>query len=144
MDKCCQNKKYRASTIVLCLWRIREWRDDLESYFRASVPRRLASSLYLPEKTFVCIDFHISVVATIADVKEFVSSMPVFSDNSKTKYPLKKCMFKVNYSNTRTMCRACSKLTIKTPERHHRYAVLPHLLTMENFDSLLYSFNSSR
>ena len=28
-------------------------------------------------------------------------------------------MFKVNNRNTRTRCEICSKLTIKTPERHH-------------------------
>ena len=28
-------------------------------------------------------------------------------------------MFKVNYRNTRTRCEICSKLTIKTSERHH-------------------------
>ena len=28
-------------------------------------------------------------------------------------------MFKVNNRNTRTWCKICSELTIKTPERHH-------------------------
>ena len=28
-------------------------------------------------------------------------------------------MFKVNNGNTRTRCEICSKLTIKTPERHY-------------------------
>ena len=28
-------------------------------------------------------------------------------------------MFKVNNRNTRTRCEICSKLSIKTPERHH-------------------------
>ena len=28
-------------------------------------------------------------------------------------------MFKVNNGNTRTTCKICPKLTIKTPERHH-------------------------
>ena len=28
-------------------------------------------------------------------------------------------MFKVNNRNTRTRCEICSKLTIKTPERHY-------------------------
>ena len=30
-------------------------------------------------------------------------------------------MFKVNNRNTRTWCEICSKLTIKTPERHQFY-----------------------
>ena len=28
-------------------------------------------------------------------------------------------LFKVNNRNTKTRCEICSKLTIKTPERHH-------------------------
>ena len=35
-------------------------------------------------------------------------------------YPLGKCMFKVNKRNARTRCEICSKLTIKTPERHQQ------------------------
>ena len=34
-----------------------------------------------------------------------------------------------------------SKLTTKTQERHHSYAALSVLLTLNNVDSLLYSFN---
>ena len=29
------------------------------------------------------------------------------------------CLLKVNNRNTRTRCEICSKLAIKTPERHH-------------------------
>ena len=29
------------------------------------------------------------------------------------------CLFNVNIRNTRTMCKICSKLTVKTAEQHH-------------------------
>ena len=29
------------------------------------------------------------------------------------------CLFNVNNRNTRTMCKICSKLTVKTAEQHH-------------------------
>ena len=86
---------------------------------------------------------HISVVVNFAIVEEFFSTMPVSSDKAKTKY-LKKYMFKVNYRNTRTMYEVCSKLPIKTLKWHHRYSVLSVLLTLNNFDSLLYSFHGWR
>ena len=35
------------------------------------------------------------------------------------KYPAGNHIFKVNHRNTRARCEICSKLTIKTPERHH-------------------------
>ena len=34
-------------------------------------------------------------------------------------YPAGNYMFRVNSRNTRTRCKICSKLTIKTPERRH-------------------------
>ena len=40
-------------------------------------------------------------------------------------------MFKVNNRNTRTWCEICSKLTIKTPERHQSL-----LLTLSMFHTL--------
>ena len=40
-------------------------------------------------------------------------------------------MFKVNNRNTRTWCEICSKLTIKTPERHQFL-----LLTLSMFHTL--------
>ena len=36
----------------------------------------------------------------------------------KERAPAGIYLFKVNYRNTRTRCEICSKLTIKTPERH--------------------------
>ena len=33
--------------------------------------------------------------------------------------PASNYMFKVNNRDTKTRCKICSKLTIKTPERHH-------------------------
>ena len=40
-----------------------------------------------------------------------------------TRYPISagNYMFKVNYKNTRTRWKICSKLTIKTPEQRHWY-----------------------
>ena len=35
-------------------------------------------------------------------------------------YPVGIYMFKVKNRNTRKRCEVCSRLTIKTPERHHR------------------------
>ena len=35
-----------------------------------------------------------------------------------SSFPACNYIFKVNYRNTRTRCLICSKLTIKTPERH--------------------------
>ena len=50
----------------------------------------------------------------------------LYSSNFKRNgwvYPVGIYMFKVNNRNTRTRCEICSKLTIKTLERHH-YKVL--------------------
>ena len=36
-----------------------------------------------------------------------------------TNYPVNIYLFKLNNRNSRKRCEMCSKLTIKTPERHH-------------------------
>ena len=36
-------------------------------------------------------------------------------------YPTNICLFKVNNRNSRKRCEICSKLTMKTPERHWRH-----------------------
>ena len=36
-----------------------------------------------------------------------------------TQFPARIYLLKVNDKNTRASCEICSKLTIKTPERHH-------------------------
>ena len=52
-------------------------------------------------------------------------------------YPTNMYLFKVKYRNTRSRCKICSKLTIKTPERHHlrrsgifivNFEHIPHIL----------------
>ena len=51
------------------------------------------------------------------------------------------CLFKFNSGNTRTMCKICSKLTIKTLERcHGRHSGLL-LLTSKGFHSLFFYFH---
>ena len=44
-------------------------------------------------------------------------------------------MFKVNNRNTTTRCEICSKLTIKTSERHHHFSVLP-LSSLKEYTAL--------
>ena len=53
--------------------------------------------------------------------------------------PASNYMFKVNNRDTKTRCKICSKLTIKTPERHQwRGVVLVSLLfTLKTFHALL-------
>ena len=49
-------------------------------------------------------------------------------------------MFKVNNRNTRARCEICSKLTIKTPERHQWRHLVSLLLTLNIFYNLFYCF----
>ena len=51
-------------------------------------------------------------------------------------YPANIYLLKVNNRNIRTWCEICSKLTIKTPERHH-VVLLSLLLTLNIFHTLL-------
>ena len=63
-------------------------------------------------------------------------------DISSLKWPVGNYMLKVNIRNTRTRCEICSKLTIKTPERHwHHSGVfivnfehISHLVSTVNFE----------
>ena len=45
--------------------------------------------------------------------------LKVFYMSLYTIYRAGICLLKVNNRNTRTRCETCSKLTIKTPDRHH-------------------------
>ena len=63
-----------------------------------------------------------------------------FCTNVSTTIPATIYLFKVNYGNSRTMYKICSKLTIKTPERRqkdHAFFTKLHLkaagLFMYNF-----------
>ena len=60
-------------------------------------------------------------------------------------YPAGNFLFKVNYRNTRTGCEICSKLTIKTKERHHKIArsIYNHTLIML-FQPLVSTFKGIR
>ena len=51
-------------------------------------------------------------------------------------YPAGIYLFKVNNRNTRTRCKICPKLTIKTPERHHWCRLVSLLLTLNIFHTL--------
>ena len=54
-------------------------------------------------------------------------------------------MFKVNNRNTRTWCKICSKLTIKTPERRHwcleeSFLDLAMMVIQENLNAAVFHF----
>ena len=49
-------------------------------------------------------------------------------------------MFKVNNKDTRTACEICSKLTIKTPERHHWRSSDVFIVNFERISHLLLVF----
>ena len=49
-------------------------------------------------------------------------------------------MFKVNYKNTRTRCEMCSKLAIKTPERHQWHCSGVFIVNFELISHLVLVF----
>ena len=49
-------------------------------------------------------------------------------------------LFKVNNRNSRTMCKICSKLTIKTPERGQWRFLVSLLSTLNRFHTLFWCF----
>ena len=46
-------------------------------------------------------------------------------------------MFKVKNKNTRARCEICSKLTIKTPERHHWRRSVVFIVNFEHISHIL-------
>ena len=48
-------------------------------------------------------------------------------------YPVGNYMFKVTIETLEQRCEICSKLTIKTPKRHHWRRLVSLLLTLNNF-----------
>ena len=52
-------------------------------------------------------------------------------------FPAGNYMFKVNNRNSKTGCEICSRLTIKTPERHH---CGPSGVFIVNFDHVSHLF----
>ena len=56
------------------------------------------------------------------------------------KDPAGNCMFKVNNRNTRTRCKICSKLTIKTPERRHWRRSAVFIVNVEHISHLVVVF----
>ena len=86
---------------------------------RAEINRTLLSSPYSRN------------IIIISD-RKFTTSNDMFSGKCKLFYktnnPVGNHMFKVNNKNTRTRCKKCSKLTIKTPERRRVFIVnLEHI-----------------
>ena len=59
---------------------------------------------------------------------------------SSCHFPAGNYMFKVNNKDTRTTCEICSKLTIKTPERHHRRSSGVFIVNFERISHLLLVF----
>ena len=55
-------------------------------------------------------------------------------------FPAGSYMLKVNNRKTRTRCEICSKLTIKTPERHHWRSSGVFIVSFEHISHLLLMF----
>ena len=55
-------------------------------------------------------------------------------------YPAGSYMFKVSNRNTRAKCEICSKLTIKTPERHHWCCSGVFIVNFEHISHLVLMF----
>ena len=53
-------------------------------------------------------------------------------------FPVGICLLKVNTSNTRTRCKICSKLTIKTPERRQLANWRRSGVLIVNFEHILH------
>ena len=75
-------------------------------------------------KWFIIYEFTISVVK-------------VKKPSELAKFPAGICLLKVNNRNPRTRCKICSKLTIKTTERHHGVVLVSLLLTLNIIHTLL-------
>ena len=54
------------------------------------------------------------------ETKENIFTKSITSKEKHSLFPTSIYLLKVNYRNTRTRCKICSKLTIKTQERRQR------------------------
>ena len=59
------------------------------------------------------------MVSCIIDTLDVTCDVFYLRERILFPFPAGNYMFNVNDRNTRTRCEICSKLTIKTPERHH-------------------------
>ena len=64
-------------------------------------------------------------------------SLAVFQN---TNYQTGIDLFKVNNRNTKTKCKICSKLTIKTPKRRHRHRSGVFIVNFEHISHLALVF----
>ena len=65
------------------------------------------------------------VALNLYQVKSKLKQDVVYTvDMTIGRCPAGNCMFKVNKRNTKTRCEICSKLTIKTPERHYSVSIV--------------------
>ena len=71
-----------------------------------------------------------------------IFQVKIFNVKHSWMYPAGIYLLKVNNRNTRTRCEICSKLTIKTPERHHWCRSGVFIVSFENISHLVLVFLS--
>ena len=99
-------------------------------------PKYLSTSTKMREKGQPKFSFY------FATLKETLEDVALLSDNkgSQDSDPAGNYIFKVNNKNTRTRCVICSKLTIKTPERHHWCRSGVFIVNFEHISHLVLAF----